>query len=146
MDRRWMDGRMDGWMRRWGGINRRSRMLCGCSRWRSSRCRGGEGSRIPSSAFYYDAPWQHGEWMCGRMYSLPISTSSAQSHLHSRLPSFSGEIETGGEGASILEVVAEPCHRGDGWMCSWTDVSEGSWAVPALVLMQHLSSYHTRVS
>lgn len=78
MDRRmdeWIDGCMEGCVD--GGINRSSRRLFGCSRWRSSRWRGGEGPRFPSSAFHYDAPWQHGEWMCGRMYSLPISTSSA---------------------------------------------------------------------
>lgn len=72
----WMTQCMDGCVD--GGIHRRSRGLFGCSRWRSSRCRGGEGLRFPSSAFHYDAPWQRREWMCGRMYSLPISTSSAQ--------------------------------------------------------------------
>lgn len=31
-------------------------------------------------------------------------------------------------------------------MCGWSsDVSQGSWAVPVLVLMQHLSSYHMGV-
>lgn len=126
------------------GINRKSRRLFGCSRWRSSRCRGGEGLRFSSSAFYYNAPWQHREWTCGRMYYLPISTSSAQSRLHSRFSSMScfhhnqREIETGwGRFAPF---------GGDGSMCGWVfDVSQRSGTVAALVLMQHLSSDHPRV-
>lgn len=109
-----LETQADGWMNRCmsecvdGGINSRSEKLFVCSIWSSSRCWGGEGPRFPSSAFHYDAPWQHREWMCGRMYSLPISTPSAQSCLRSRLSSLScfhhrqNEKETGGKGVLCL--------------------------------------------
>lgn len=124
----WRYRRMDEWMDGWmctvdGGINSKSRRLFCCSRWRSSRCRSGEGLRFPSSVFHYDAPWQHGEWMCGRIYSLPISTTSTQSHSCCWLPSLLcfQHIETGGDGV------------GDGWPVGLAMCHAGRGAVPALV-------------
>lgn len=112
--------RTDGWMDRCvdgggGGFNRRSRRLFGWSRWRSSRCWSGEGLRFPSSAFHHDAPWQDGEWMCGSIYSLPISTTSTQTRFYSRLHSLFcfQQVGTGGGGGGDVWVVRlAMCHRG----------------------------------
>ena len=127
------------------GMNRRSAGPCGCSRWRSSRCRGGEAPRFPSSVFHIDAPWQHSGCV-GGMCSLPVSGASTPEPPPRQVLLTLKQRRTGNRWESCLSLGGDGRTIRSRWwidgMFDWWCVtgvmdSAGAWVNAAFIIRSH---------